>query len=101
MNEPTVQVPVRVLDRELTVAVPASERAELMACADYLDARAAELRRHARVAGSDRLVLLAALNVAQELLRAHQRERVLQETVERLEALEQKLNAALETVAGG
>ncbi len=100
MND-TVQVPVRVLDREVVVAVPASERAELIACADYLNACATDLRRHARIAGSDRLVLLAALNVAQELLRTRERERVLQEGLARLEALGARLEAALDGIQGG
>jgi cell division protein ZapA len=97
----TVQVSVRVLDRELVVAVPAGERAELMACADYLNACAAQLRRQARIAGSDRLVMLAALNVAQELLRLRERERVLQEAVGRLDALGEKLEAALDGIQDG
>lgn len=101
MNEPTVQVQVRLLDRELVVGVPAGERAELLACAEYLDDQLAELRRHSRVAGSDRLILLAALNVAQELLRTQRRERVLQEGIARLEALEQQLTAALDELPEG
>ena len=101
MTAAAVQVLVRVLDRELTVAVPESERAELLACADYLNDCARRLQRQARVAGSDRLVLLAALNVAQELLRSQERERVLQEGVQRLEVLEHRLVAALDSLGGG
>jgi cell division protein ZapA len=61
-------VNVRILDREYTVGVGADERAGLLAAARLLDARMRELRGGNRTVAVDRLAVLAALNLAHELL---------------------------------
>ncbi|KFN51349.1 cell division protein ZapA [Arenimonas composti] len=65
MSEP---VNVRILDREFTVGVVPEERDSLMAAATLLDARMREIRGGNRMAGLDRVAVLAALNLAHELL---------------------------------
>ena len=65
MSEP---VNVRILDREFTVGVSAGEREGLMAAANLLDARMREIRGGNRMAGLDQVAVLAALNLAHELL---------------------------------
>ncbi len=61
-------VNVKILDREFTVGVEASERDGLMAAAHLLDARMREIRGSNRMAAVDRIAVLAALNLAHELL---------------------------------
>ncbi|WP_066094181.1 cell division protein ZapA [Xanthomonas massiliensis] len=65
MSEP---VSVRILDREYTVGVEAEERESLLAAARLLDARMREIRSAHRMAALDRVAVLAALNLAHELL---------------------------------
>lgn len=65
MSEP---VSVRILDREYTVGCEPDERDGLMAAAKLLDARMRELRGNNRMVALDRLAVLAALNLAHELL---------------------------------
>ncbi len=67
MSEP---VAVRILDRDFTVGCTADERDNLMAAARLLDGRMRELRASNRMAGIDRIAILAALNLAHELLQA-------------------------------
>ncbi|WP_240095879.1 cell division protein ZapA [Thermomonas flagellata] len=61
-------VNVRILDREYTVGVGSDERDGLLAAARLLDARMRELRGGNRMVAVDRLAVLAALNLAHELL---------------------------------
>ena len=63
-NEP---VSVRILDREYTVGVEPAERDSLTAAARMLDARMREIRGNNRMAAVDRVAVLAALNLADEL----------------------------------
>jgi cell division protein ZapA len=61
-------VNVRILDREYTVGVEPGERDGLTAAAHLLDARMREIRGANRMAAIDRVAVLAALNLAHELL---------------------------------
>lgn len=65
MSEP---VNVKILDREYTVGVEPGEREGLTAAAHLLDARMREVRGSNRMAAIDRVAVLAALNLAFELL---------------------------------
>ncbi len=88
MSQPSLPVSVRVLDREYTVGVGADERDSLMAAARVLDEKMREVRGANRMAAVDRVAVLAALNLAHELLQlrdAHlQRDRELSATLERM-----------------
>ena len=62
------RVSVRVLDREYQVACPAEERSDLLDSAEYLDAKMREVRDTGKVVGLDRIAVISALNIANELL---------------------------------
>jgi cell division protein ZapA len=69
MNAAVAQpVTVSILDREYMIACTPEERAGLIAAAAFLDGRMREVRNNARTATVDRIAVLAALNVAHELL---------------------------------
>jgi cell division protein ZapA len=63
---------VRILDREYLVACPPEEREGLLAAATLLDSRMREIRSGNRMAGIDRIAVLAALNLAHELSQQRQ-----------------------------
>ncbi len=70
MSEP---VSVRILEREFTVGVEPEARDQLMAAAQFLDARMREVRGNNRSAALDRVAVLTALNLAAELLQGRQK----------------------------
>ena len=73
MSEP-VGVDIKVLDKDYRIACPPDECEDLIASARLLDLRMREIRQTGRVIGSDRIAVLAALNIANELIqlqRAH------------------------------
>ncbi len=95
MTEP---VNVRILEREFTVGVAAGEREGLTAAAHLLDARMREIRGGNRMAGLDQVAVLAALNLAHELLQLkrdlEQRDAALNRT---LGELNRKLDGLFDT----
>ena len=91
-------IAVKVLDREYLIAAGSEQRDALLAAADYLNERLRELRRGGRVAGIERLLALAALNIAHELLQERAARRDQAAAIERLGALEARLTAALRTL---
>ena len=85
MSKASEPVTVRILDREYTVGVEPDERDGLLSAAKLLDAKMREIRGSNRMAGVDRIAILAALNLAHELQLARsdtaRRERELARTV--------------------
>lgn len=65
MSEP---VSVSILDREFLVTCTPEERPGLIAAASYLDGKMREVRNAVRAPGLDRIAVLAALNIAHELI---------------------------------
>ena len=69
-GDKTLQLDVTILGREYKFACKESERAELMQAAALLDKRMREIRDHGKVAAIDRIAVMAAVNLAHDLLRA-------------------------------
>ncbi len=59
---------VTILDRELRVSCPEEEKAELLDAVAYLDKRMREIRDAGKIASVERIAIMAALNIAHELL---------------------------------
>ncbi|HEX7045999.1 MAG TPA: cell division protein ZapA [Gammaproteobacteria bacterium] len=64
----STSVTVRILDKEYQVACPEEERAALLQSADMLNGRMKEIRDSGKVVGLDRMAVMVALNLANELL---------------------------------
>ena len=69
MNEMYAHVSIRILEKEYQVACPANEKADLVASAELLNKKMREIRDSGKVVGLDRVAVMAALNMANELLR--------------------------------
>jgi cell division protein ZapA len=65
-------VSVSILDREFLIGCTPEEKPGLVAAASYLDAKMREIRNNARAAGVDRIAVMAALNIAHELIQLRQ-----------------------------
>lgn len=59
---------VHILGKEYMVACSEEERSALQASADYLDKKMREIRDNGKVIGTDRIAVMAALNITYELL---------------------------------
>ncbi len=68
MAEAAKTVEVQLLGRTYRVACEDHEREALMQAVAYLDGKMAEIRRAGKVMGAERIAVMAALNVAHELL---------------------------------
>ena len=96
MNDAAAPVTVNILDREFLIGCTPDERAGLLAAASYLDGKMRELRGASRTQSIDRIAILAALNMAHELLQAKERsESEAGVMAQHLQALRAKLDAAL------
>ena len=62
------QVTVKILDRDYRLTCEPAERERLMASVAHVDATMQTIRTQGKVAGSERIAVLAALNIAGDLL---------------------------------
>lgn len=65
-----VTLDVSLLGRDYKVACKESERPELLDAVALLDRRMREIRETGKIAGSERIAVMAALNIAHDLQRA-------------------------------
>lgn len=75
-GEPMVTLDVSLLGRDFKVACKESERAELTDAVALLDRRMREIRETGKIAGAERIAVMAALNLAHDLLRERRTPRV-------------------------
>lgn len=69
MNDRTARVSIRILEKEYQVACPIEERTDLLDAAEYLNGKMREIRESGAVMGLDRIAVMAALNLSNELLK--------------------------------
>jgi cell division protein ZapA len=91
------RVSVRIMDKEYVVACPYDERSALLDAAEFLNTRMREIRDGGKVVGLDRIAVMAALNLAHELLKGRDRESKLDSGIgQRVRALRERVEGALE-----
>ncbi|MFZ9641970.1 MAG: cell division protein ZapA [Candidatus Methylopumilus sp.] len=61
-------VEISIMGREFTVACPPEEREGLLTAVSYLDKKMCDIRDAGKVVGAERIAMMAALNLAHELL---------------------------------
>ena len=59
---------INVMGREFRIACPEGEQKELLEAVDYLNKKMDEIRDGGKVVGVERIAIMAALNIAHELL---------------------------------
>jgi cell division protein ZapA len=87
---------VNILDKEYLVACPDNERDALFASAEFLSQKMKEIRDSGKIVGADRIAVMAALNLAHELLEQRHSGDEFQHTVSsHIRALQDKIELAL------
>ena len=95
MKETRDGVSVTILGKEFIVACPEDERAALDAAAGYLDKKMREIQGSGKVIGSERTAIMAALNIAHELLELRGRGGIPSDVAQKLKFLQTKIDAVL------
>lgn len=96
MTQQLAQVSVRILDKEYQVACPAAERTDLLDSAEILNSKMREIRDSGRVVGLDRIAVMAALNMANDLIHAKARDQELEGGIsDRLKLISDRVDSVL------
>jgi cell division protein ZapA len=96
-DKESATVTVRILEKEYFVSCPQDERADLLDSAEYLNKKMREIRDTGKVVGADRIAVMAALNMANELLRLRKLDNELQGAVSgRVKNMRERVETALQ-----
>ena len=68
MTKKPIPVSVHILDKEYLIACQPEERDTLLESSRHLDMKMREIRDSGKIIGTDRVAVMAALNIAHELL---------------------------------
>jgi len=68
MPDSAKTIDITILGRSYKVACEDGERDALLRTATYLDGKMSEIRRAGKISGTERIAVMAALNIAHELL---------------------------------
>lgn len=92
----TAPVTVRILDKDYQVACREDEQDALLSAARLVNTKMKELRDRGNVIGTDRLAVITALNIANELLELKGEQSNYDGLVTRIRELSKSLERALE-----
>ncbi len=73
MTDKARALDVTIMGRSYKVTCPDEEREALLQAVGYLDQKMGEIKSSGRVAGVERIAVMAALNIAHEMLEARTR----------------------------
>lgn len=98
MTESSAQINIKILEKEYQISCPTSERAALLDSAELLNRKMREIRDTGKVIGLDRIAVMAALNMANELLRSRSRGDFVEGDAKlRLQAMRERVEGALQS----
>ena len=90
------RVTVKILEKEYHVTCPAEERAALVDSAEYLNRKMREIRDSGKVIGLDRIAVMAALNIVNELLQSRGHDAGVEtDLATRIKAMRERVESAL------
>jgi cell division protein ZapA len=97
MSDKSSSVQIRILDKEYQINCPPSDQEALLKSARYLDENMRKVKERGNIHGSEKVAVMAALNITYELL---QKNRLLTEyrrvNGEQIDRLEEKIEQALQ-----
>lgn len=95
--EASTQVNIKILEKEYQISCPISERVALLNSVELLNTKMREIRDSGKVIGLDRIAVMAALNMANELLRSRNVGEALEGNAKlRLQAMRERIEGTLQ-----
>ncbi len=90
------RVSVKILNKEYEVSCPPDKEDSLQEAAFYLDQKMFEIRKQGRVLNLERIAIMAALNIAHELLSNRQQKEIYVQSIsEQIEQLQNRIDDVL------
>lgn len=86
------------MDKEYRVACPADERDNLLASAELLNQKLNEIKQQGSVIGTERIAIMAALNMSHEILHNEQLSSDMLELDQKLDKLSERISESMRNI---
>lgn len=98
MSSNQLAVTVNILDKEYRISCLPEERESLLQAAAFIDGQMRDIKQAGRVIGTERIAVMAALNIANDLLSDKKSKDDSSQTISRrIQRLQEKIEIALNT----
>jgi len=94
-------VNISILGRDFSVACPPDEQEALLEAATYLDGSMKEIQKTGKIIGAERVAIMAALNITNDLLKLQKTSAGQAQVQERLNSIQARIDAALREAEEG
>ena len=91
-------VTLTILEKEYRVACQASEKDSLIASAKFLGKRLDDIKKKGAIIGSERIAIMAALNLSHELLTGESLVNKYNDIEQRIDGLSQKIQSTINAI---
>jgi len=88
-------IEVKIIERSYVVGCPEDKQGDLIDSAKYLDRKMREIRDSGKVIGTERIAIMAALNIAYEMLHENKENTNSSDQIKRIN---EKLSAAIQAL---
>ena len=100
MSDKPIPVSAKILDKEYTISCLPEEHAALLASVQQVDDKMREIRSGSKIISAERLAVMAAINIAHEMLMSkHQVDNIDVDVITRLDDLQAKVYQTLDTLS--
>ncbi len=89
---------IKIMDKDYRVACPADQQASLRESAEFLNNRLNEIKNKGSIIGTERIAIMAALNLAHELLGSQESIDQFTDTDMRVQNLNKKIDIMLRDI---
>jgi len=89
---------IKILEKEYRVACPTEEKENLLASANMLNEKLNEIKQKGSVIGTERIAVMAALNMSHELLNGHALVEEHAELNDRIDSLSEKIDNTMRNI---
>ncbi|MCF6217588.1 MAG: cell division protein ZapA [Gammaproteobacteria bacterium] len=98
MSGKSVPVTVKIQDKEYRIGCPKGEEEALISTARYVDQKMQEVRSAGKVIGNDRIAVMAALNIAHELIQQSKESEYNDGSILKVRAMQERIQNALNSL---
>ena len=89
---------ITIMDKEYRVACPEEEKANLLASADLLNEKLNEIKQAGSVIGTERIAIMAALNMSHDILHNQSITSEHDDLNQRIDALSERINDSMRDI---
>lgn len=92
-------VTIKILGKDYTISCPEEKRDELLSAASFLDRNMREIQQSGSTLGTERIAVMAALNIAHDLISLRDNTGISDELEKRIRTLRRTVEDALDRQA--